>query len=153
IAQMPLEGRSWPELMSLNAGVVNDPSGNGAGAGGYNINGQRSQGNSFMLDGIFTESGEGHNNVQVTPMDGVKEFSIQENSFSAQFGNAAGGVITVESKGGTNAYHGDAFEYLQNDIVNARNSFSPTVSFLAPLTVTNYRNTLVPEDRFNQFGG
>jgi hypothetical protein len=153
IAEMPLEGRSWPELMSLNAGVVNDPSGNGAGAGGYNINGQRSQGNSFMLDGIFTESGEGHNNVQVTPMDGVKEFSIQENSFSAQFGNAAGGVVTVESKGGTNAYHGDAFEYLQNDIVNARNSFSPTVSFLAPLTVTNYRNTLVPEDRFNQFGG
>lgn len=120
VVDLPLNGRSFEDLIPLNAGVTNGLQ--GAANSGYNFNGQRSDQNMFMVDGIDNMNWD--NNLQLRPsIDAIEEFQIQTGNFSAEFGRAAGGVVLVQLRSGTNAYHGTAFEFLRNDKLDANGFF------------------------------
>ena len=107
-----------------------------------NINGQRTKANLFMLDGISTtSSAQGRGNNFNIPLEAVREFSVQAGAYSAEYGNVAGGVINLESKSGSNEWHGSLFEFFRNDQMDAANFFANATS--------QPKNPL----RYNQFGG
>lgn len=88
------------------------------------INGGRTIGVQYRVDGITSETGLGHKVVDVTPtMESVAEFKVITNGVSAEYGRLSGGTVEVVTKGGTNEFHGQLFEYFQNDHLNA-NSWS-----------------------------
>ena len=109
-------------LSLLGAGVAN-PGGIGLGDG-PSVGGQRPRNNSFSIDGVNNDRRDvtGHN-VNV-PNEAVSEFSMLQNQFSAEFGNATGGVFNTVVKSGTNKIHGAAFEYLQNRTLNAQDNLN-----------------------------
>ena len=107
-----------------------------------NVDGQRTKANLFLVDGIsVTSSAEGRGNDFNIPLEAVQEFSVQAGSYSAEYGDVAGGVINLQSKSGTNNWHGSLFEFFRNDAMDAANFFSnPTGQPKNPL-------------QYNQFGG
>ena len=145
VVDLPLNGRSFEDLIPLNAGVTNGLQ--GAANSGYNFNGQRTDQNMFMVEGIDNMNWD--NNLQLKPsIDAIEEFQIQTGNFSAEFGRAAGGIVLVQLRSGTNAYHGTVFEFLRNDKLDANGFFEnqvppPPGESTAPKT---------PLKR-NQFGG
>ncbi|MGH9627631.1 MAG: hypothetical protein ACRD7E_04735, partial [Bryobacteraceae bacterium] len=95
-------------------------------AGGFNSHGQAAVENSFLIDGIDNNSygfALEDRKAQVV-IDAVQEFKLQTSNYSAEFGRAAGGVMNVSIKSGSNQFHGTAYEYLRNDIFDARDTFS-----------------------------
>lgn len=135
IQNLPLNGRSFDELALLEPGVVISKFTNGSSAfqTGYttkiSIRGSRPEQNSFLLDGTGVM---GPNNQipgsvggQSLGVDAVREFRVETGTFSAQYGQAAGGVINVISKSGSNKLHGTLFEFLRNDNLDARSFFDP----------------------------
>ena len=96
--------------------------GNGSNMNAFNlsVSGQREYANSIQLDGIESTTNRTQD-VTVTPnVDSVEEFKVVTSSFNAEFGNAAGGVIAVQTKAGSNAFHGDAFEFFRPNFLTAR---------------------------------
>lgn len=142
VAEMPLNGRAWQQLIALSAGVNPGAPGETGSPNPVNVNGQRTKANLFLIDGIsVTSSAEGRGNDFNMPLEAVREFSVQAGAYSAEYGNVAGGVINLESKSGTSNWHGSAFEFFRNDAMDAPNFFS---------NATNQpKNPL----RYNQFGG
>jgi hypothetical protein len=139
---VPLDGRSFTDLLSLQPGVapltsissdtVQDvgasalsPSGN-LNPGTISINGQREFANSFIVNGSDVEEDVNNGTAVVPNLDAIAEFRILTNSFDAEYGEFSGGQINVVTKSGTNALHGDVFEFLRNTNFDARNFFSPT---------------------------
>ena len=130
---LPLNGRSYLDLLGLQAGVVpisntlgNQPvipvSGNLAG-GQVSVNGQRENANAFMVNGGDVEE-VGYNGASIVPtLDSIQEFRLLTNSFDAEFGHFSGAVVNVITKSGTNSLHGTLFEFLRNDKLDARNFF------------------------------
>jgi hypothetical protein len=120
----------------------------GRGSEDTRINGGRSQGIEYFVDGASAGTGRGHNisNTAVPTMEGVAEFKVITNGFSSEYGRLSGGAVEVVSKNGTNRFHGQAFDYIQNTILNANSWQNNTDS-----TPTNQ----VKKDQFNQniFGG
>jgi len=142
VSEIPLNGRQWQQLIALNAGVNTGAPGQTGSPNPVNVNGQRDKGNLFMLDGISTtSSAQGRGNNFNIPLDAVQEFSVQAGSYSAEFGNVAGGVINLESKSGTDNWHGSLFEFLRNDRMDGASFFANSTS--------QPKNPL----RYNQFGG
>jgi hypothetical protein len=142
VAEIPLNGRSWQQLIALSAGVNPGAPGESGSPNPVNVNGQRTKGNLYLVDGIsVTSSAEGRSNDFNIPLDAVGEFSIQSGSYSAEFGDVAGGVINLQSKSGTNDWHGSLFEFFRNDAMDAANFFSNATG--------QPRNPL----QYNQFGG
>ncbi len=146
VSDLPLNGRNYLQLAKLSTGVLEPKPGDRNAAGGSFIaNGVRAQLNNFLLDGIDNNSKivdqQNSSPVVVQPsVDAVQEFKVETNNYSAEYGYSAGAVVNASIKGGTNQFHGDLFEFLRNDKMDARNYFaSPT----APK----------PELRRNQFGG
>jgi hypothetical protein len=142
ITTVPLNGRSFTDLLSLQPGVapltsitsdtVQDvgasalsPSGN-LNPGTVSINGQREFANSFIVNGSDVEEDVNNGAAVVPNLDAIAEFRILTNSFDAEYGEFSGGQINVVTKTGTNALHGDVFEFLRNTDFDARNFFSPT---------------------------
>lgn len=133
IVNLPLNGRSYADLTLLVPGarksLLQDGSSTQRDAS-YNVNGQRSALNNFMVDGVdnnaYGTSNQGFSNqvVQLTP-DAVGEFRVETSNFSAEYGRAAGAVINVVTKSGTNQIHGSAWEYLRNTSLNAVGFFKP----------------------------
>ncbi|MEW5978788.1 MAG: carboxypeptidase regulatory-like domain-containing protein [Acidobacteriota bacterium] len=129
---LPLNGRSYIDLIGLQAGVVpitssvarNDRfvSGN-LGGGALAVNGNRETANSFMVNG--GDVGEAKNNgASVAPsLDSIQEFRVLTNSFDAEYGRFSGSMVNVVTKSGTNSFHGVAYEFLRNDKLDARNFF------------------------------
>ena len=153
---VPLNGRSYTDLLSLQPGVVpsayegtqgptNDrsPSG-GLNSGNQSVNGQRETANGFMVNGANVEEGKNNGAAVVPNLDAISEFRIITNNFDAEYGNYSGGQINVATKSGTNDIHGSAFEFFRNTDLNARNFFNPGVGPNAG-----------PKSAFlqNQFGG
>ncbi len=146
ITELPLNGRLAQRLVFLSAGTV-DLGRNGCricGHGGVYPNEQTAGVNgagmgqvNYQLDGV------GHNdtylnvNVPFPNPDSIQEFNLQANNFTAEYGNAGGGIVNIVTRSGTNQLHGSAFEFLRNGNLNARNFFAPT------------QDTL----KRNQFGG
>jgi len=97
-------------------------SGNGA-AGNVSVNGQRESGNSFLVNGGDVEEGR-NNGASIVPyLDSIQEFRLITNSFDAEYGRFSGAIVNVLTKGGSNEFHGTAFEFLRNEKLDARNFF------------------------------
>ena len=145
ITTVPLNGRSYTDLLSLQPGVVpsaygatapglNDRSpsgaspasgGSGLNSGNQSVNGQREAANGFMVNGSNVSEGKNNGTSIIPNLDSISEFRIITNNFDAEYGNFSGGQINVATKSGTNAVHGTAFEFLRNTALNARNFFNP----------------------------
>jgi len=154
--QLPLNGRNIYQLMQLVPGAVNSVQVDfEAGAGGAmtNINGTRANFNGFLLDGVANKGLSGGSDAGPAP-DFVQEFRIQTNDFSAQYSESAGSITDVSIKSGTNQFHGDLFEFMRNDALNARNFFSgPTVD---PWKLNQFGGTIggpIKKDKLFFFAG
>ncbi|MDQ6699110.1 MAG: carboxypeptidase-like regulatory domain-containing protein, partial [Acidobacteriota bacterium] len=129
VVDLPLNARNPFMLSILSAGVnfngnpiYQRPFDNGAIAD-WSINGGLDRKNEFLLDGAPNNAQAGGNNIAyVPPVDSVEEFKIQTNSFDAQYGKTAGGIINVLLKSGTNALHGTGYEFMRRNSFDA-NSF------------------------------
>lgn len=134
IENLPLNGRSYADLALLAPGVrksVLENQSNTSREASFNINGQRSAFNNFLLDGLdnntYGTSNQGFANENIPPSpDAVGEFRIETNNYSAEYGRASGGVINASIRRGTNHFHGRAWDYLRNTSLNAIGPFSPT---------------------------
>jgi hypothetical protein len=134
ILNLPLNGRSYADLTLLVPGarksMLEDQTPTSRDAS-YNVNGQRSESNNFILDGVdnnaYGTSNQGFSNqvVQITP-DAVAEYRVESNNFSAEYGRASGAVINATTKSGTNQVHGSLWEFMRNTQLNAVGFFKPT---------------------------
>jgi hypothetical protein len=139
---VPLDGRSYTDLLSLQAGVAPltsitsatvqdvgatmlDPSGT-LNPGTISVNGQREFANFFSVNGSDTEEDVNAGTSIIPNLDSIAEFRIVTSNFDAEYGEFSGGQISVITKSGTNQFHGDAFDFLRNTALDARNYFSPT---------------------------
>ncbi|MBV9082923.1 MAG: carboxypeptidase regulatory-like domain-containing protein, partial [Acidobacteriaceae bacterium] len=129
VTELPLNARNPFMLSILSAGVnfngnqiYQRPFDNGAIAD-WSVNGGLDRKNEFLLDGAPNNAQAGGNNIAyVPPVDAVQEFKIQTNSYDAQYGKSAGGIINVSLKSGTNAFHGTLYEFMRRNAFDA-NSF------------------------------
>src|SRR6267143_1183086 len=123
ISNMPLNARQYLDLALLTPGVL--PSSAGTQGGGFNVAGARSQSNVFLLDGVSnidTQINSALGNFRIT--DGVQEFAVQTSVATAEFGRGTGGQVSIVTKSGTNQFHGTAFEYLRNSVLEAADFFT-----------------------------
>jgi hypothetical protein len=126
ITAMPLNGRSYLDLLALQPGVnpYQGDSTTGGGEGVQSINGGRPNSNGFMVNGADAEEKLQNGPAIVPNLDSIAEFRIITNNFNAEYGNYSGGQINVVTKSGTNQIHGDAFDFLRNTDLDAKNFFS-----------------------------
>src|SRR6266436_2839458 len=137
VKELPLNGRSYDLLLPLNPGIVNFTSQKTGGTGisnsttanNFAVSGNRPQQNIFLLNGI-EYSGAAENNMQpggtsgmLLGVDAVREFSVQRDSYGAEFGKRPGGQVVIVTQSGTNQWHGTAFEFLRNNVLDAPNFF------------------------------
>ncbi len=128
IVEMPLNGRNYIDLALMSGGAVQAAP--GSRVGGFSAGGQRVTQNNYLMDGIDNNqvelAGAGRRAEMVAPsIDAIQEFKVQTNSYSAEFGRGMGGVVNLTIKSGTNSLHGTAFEFVRNQIFDARNFFNP----------------------------
>jgi hypothetical protein len=158
---MPLNGRGYTDLMALQPGVVPVSTGEYSGTapspsgelnpGNLSVNGQREDANGFMVNGGNVEE-SGSNGAAVIPnLDSIAEFRIQTNNFDAEYGNFSGGLVNVVTKSGTNRFHGDLFEFLRNNKMDARNFYSYNQT--DPITGAEIPGSAIAALHRNQFGG
>ena len=134
ITELPLNGRSYIDLLGLQAGVApvtagsiqqDRPVSGGLSAGNIAVNGQRETANAFLVNGGDVSEGRNLGAAIIPNLDSVAEFRLITNSFDAEYGKFSGAVMNVITKSGTNGFHGTAFEFLRNDKMDARNFFDP----------------------------
>jgi hypothetical protein len=149
VKDLPLNGRSFDDLMTLNPGVINYglKSANTSTSNGntFSVDGRRPADNLVLLNGIeYTGSSQ----LAITPggvsgyllgIDAVREFNVQTDTYGAEYGKRSGAQVTVVTQSGTNVLHGTLFEFLRNSDFDARSIFAQT--------------SFVPPFRQNQFGG
>ncbi|HVO79718.1 MAG TPA: TonB-dependent receptor [Terriglobales bacterium] len=124
ILDLPLVNRDTLQLGLLQAGVF-APDPDDGSLNPFSVSGQRSESLTFLLDGADNNDFLG-NNIVVSPNpDAVAEFKILTNNYNAEYGRTSGGIVNQVIKSGTNAFHGTAFEFLRNDVLNARDYFLP----------------------------
>jgi len=131
VADLPLNGRNFAELMSLSAGVVSAQQQAASvpltalrGMTSYSTNGNRPEENNYLLDGISdTENHNGGGIALFPPLDAVQEFREETSVPDARFGRGGGGSVNLVFKSGTDKLHGDVFEFLRNSDLDARNFF------------------------------
>ena len=156
VRELPLNGRDWAQLATLQPGIAqvrNQPAIGGVGSadvvrGGrgfgdqLSVSGTRPTQNNYRLDGIsfndYTNGAPGGVLGILPGVDAIQEFSLLTTNYSAEYGRTSGGVINAITRAGTNQLHGDLFEFLRNSALDARNFFDPTN---------------IPPFRRNQFGG
>lgn len=120
IVDLPLNGRTFVSLVALAPGVALPP------AGFFpRINGGRPRTNEYLFDGISVLQPEPGQVAFFPIVDAIQEFKVELNSPPAEFGRFNGGVINLTTKAGTNGLHGSVFEFLRNEVLNARNLFAP----------------------------
>jgi hypothetical protein len=137
VKDLPLNGRSYDQLLTLNPGVVNYTSQRAGGIGTSNsvvgnmfsASGRRPQENLYILNGVeFTSASEVNNTPggtsgQLLGVDAVREFSVVTDAYGAEYGKRPGAQINIVTASGTNHFHGDAYEFLRNSALDARNFF------------------------------
>ena len=152
VKQLPLNGRSYDLLLTINPGVVNftwEKTGgigvsNSSTGNNFAVSGNRPQQNLFLLNGIeFTGAGE--NNMQpggasqnLIGVEAVREFNVLRDSYGAEYGKRPGAQVTIVTQSGTNQWHGSVYEFLRNNVFDAPNYFDQGSA---------------PPFRRNQFGG
>jgi hypothetical protein len=135
VKDLPLNGRSFDNLITLNPGATSTAtsmrtSGTGKVPGNlFNIAGQRAESNLFLLNGIEYTSASlfgatpGGASGQLLGIDAVREFNVLSNTYGAQYGKRVGGQISVVTQSGTNQFHGTLFEFLRNDVLDTWSYF------------------------------
>jgi hypothetical protein len=129
INALPLNGRNYAQLALLGAGVAPaEPGSRVETSAGFSANGARSLQNNFLLDGIDNNANlgdvlNGSAYVVQPSVDAIGEFKVETNSYSAEFGRGNGAIMNAVIKSGTNQIHGDVFEFLRNEKVDAINAF------------------------------
>jgi hypothetical protein len=118
ILNLPLNGRHFYDLTSLAAGVT-------GGAGNTNtfnfaVNGQREYANSIQVDGVESTTNRTQDITATPSVDAVEEFKVATSTYSAEFGRSAGGEISIQTKSGTNQWHGDAYEFFRPNFTAAK---------------------------------
>lgn len=158
VADLPLNGRDFGKLVALVPGATVEPAGVAAvqdGFGQFTINGNRDRSNNYTLDGTdnndpffnnsaLNQTGIGGAPASLLPIDAIQEFNLQT-QFPAEYGRNSGAVINIITKSGSNQFHGSAFEYVRNDLFDARNYFNRVIG----LDGLEHPKT---EFRNNQFG-
>jgi len=142
IVALPLNGRSYANLALLAPGVRESHTNSSIGGGGreaaFNVNGLRATMNNFLLDGIdnnaYGTSNQSFSSqvVQISP-DAIAEFKVQTNTYSAEFGRSGGAVINASYRSGTNDFHGAAWIFNRNTVLNAVGFFKPLGGTKPPL--------------------
>jgi hypothetical protein len=136
---LPLNGRSFIDLLGLQAGVApataatiqqDRPVSGGLNPGNISVNGQRETANAFLVNGGDVSEGRNLGAGMVPNLDSVEEFRLITNSFDAEYGKFSGAVVNAITKSGTNSFHGDVFEFLRNDKLDAKNYFVSSKSEL-----------------------
>jgi hypothetical protein len=156
IKDLPLNGRSWDTLITLNPGTTNFTSNQsttstGKGLGfNFSVSGNREDFNIFLMNGIeYT----GVSTADVMPggvsglllgVDAIREFNVQQNTYSAEYGKKSGAQVSVVTMSGSNQLHGDIFEFIRNNIFDAMNFFTQGINGAPPVN---------PPFKRNQFGG
>ncbi len=138
VENLPLNGRAYADLAALVPGVRRNILENGTNASrdaSFNVNGQRSEFNNFLLDGVdnnaYGTSNQGFSNQAIPPSpDAISEFKVETDNYSAEYGRAAGAVINVSIRSGSNAFHGKVYDYLRNTVFNAVGPFTPPANAL-----------------------
>src|SRR5689334_10681287 len=135
VTELPLNGRNYAQLALMVPGVSPVTQ---SGAGGafaskgtgldsgvdMSVNGNQSNSNLWTVDGVNNMDVGSNRTLLVFPsVDSIQEFRVERNSFSAEFGQAQGAVVNLITKGGSNDFHGSAFEFFRNDALNANNFF------------------------------
>jgi hypothetical protein len=129
ITQLQLNNRNYTSLVTLVPGVSSAPGAPDEAAVGisniyYSINGGRTEYNNWELDGGDNMDNGSNNTLNVYPsIDAIAEFKVLTSNYGAQYGRNGSGTIEVETKSGTKAFHGDAYEFVRNDFFNAQNYF------------------------------
>ncbi len=154
MTSLPLNGRSYTDLLPIQTGVTPvstllpnsvimagvtgglSPSGD-LNPGNLSIDGQRESSNGFLVDGIDVQEHMNGGTSIIADLDSIDEFRVLTNAFDPEYGNYNGGMVTVITKSGSAAFHGNAFEFLRNTALDARGYFDPSR----------------PVFRQNQFGG
>jgi hypothetical protein len=152
VKELPLNGRSFDNLLTLNTGIVNVTAQRAGGIGTaasavgnmFSVSGHRPEANLFLLNGVeYT----GASNINVTPggasgqllgVDAIREFELVKDTYGAAYGKRSGAQVSIVTTSGTNELHGSAYEFLRNSALDARNFFD---------------NGPVPPFRRNVFGG
>ena len=137
IVDIPLEGRNFYDLTTLVPGVALVSGSINSFA--LSVSGQREFGNSIQLDGIESTTNRTQDVTVAPNVDSVEEFKVVTASYNAEFGNAAGGVIAVETKAGTNKIHGDAFEFFRPPFLTAKETL-PGISTPQPTPIYRQHN-------------
>src|SRR6202023_1002368 len=137
VKDLPLNGRSYDLLLTLNPGVVNftwEKTGgigvsNSTTGNNFAVSGNRPQQNMFLLNGVeFTGAAEnnmqpGGSSQELLGVDAVQEFNLLRDSYGAEYGKRPGGQVTIVTQAGSNQCHGSAYEFLRNNDLDARNYF------------------------------
>ncbi len=145
VKDLPLNGRSYDELLTLNPGVVNFTWEKTGGVGisnstvgnMFSVSGNRPQQNLFLLNGV-EYTGAAENNMQpggtsqeLLGVDAVREFNLLRDTYGAEYGKRPGGQVSIITQSGTNDWHGSAFEFLRNSDLDARNFFDHAIPHFA----------------------
>ncbi len=152
VKDLPLNGRSYDQLLTLNPGAVNYTSQRAGGVGTSNsvvgnmfaVSGRRPQENLFLLNGVeFTSASEINNTPggasgQLLGVDAVREFAVVGETYGAEYGKRPGAQINIVTASGSNQLHGNAYEFLRNSALDARNFFD---------------QAHIPDFQRNEFGG
>jgi hypothetical protein len=143
ILDLPLNGRNFTQLGVLQPGVVPITPGLATAGGSlregqaYSVNGQRPESNNFLIDGADNFNGVDGGYVMALPVDAISEFRILTHTANAEFGHSTGSTTNIITRSGTNNYHGALWEFIRNDMFDAKSFFAQEVE---PL-------------KRNQFGG
>jgi hypothetical protein len=154
VENLPLNGRSFQQLITLAPGVNLTGSQNEGDLGEFSVNGQRPTSNYFTVDGVSANLGSGANSFGATEtlnaaggtnslvsVDALQEFRILTSSFAPEYGRTPGGQVMLLTRSGTNDFHGTLFEYFRNDVFDANDWFA------------NRAGAPRPGLRFNNYGG
>jgi outer membrane receptor protein involved in Fe transport len=147
ILEMPLNGRTFTSLVLLSPGAYAGSANNLTtspyamrGSTNISVNGSSPQNNSYLIDGIFNRNLWLSTLIMVPTVDSIQEFRVLTSNYSAEYGAAAGAITVVQTKSGTNEYHGSAYEFLRNDKLDANTFFN------------NRQGIARPGFRRNEFG-
>jgi hypothetical protein len=165
VANIPLNGRSFQDLISMTPGVVTQSpqsTGQSVGVSGdFSVNGQRTQSNYYTVDGVTANISSGNaggvaeaatggalagstalgTTQSMISVDALQEFRVQSSSYSAEFGRSPGGQFSLATRSGSNFFHGSAYDYLRNDVFDANDWFN------------DHYGKPTPALRQNDFGG